>query len=269
MADGFTLDLEYPQNDIAVIRFADPGRQNQLCWAAVCRLAELLEQCEQEGARVVILSSDLPGHWFEHAWLGDLAAGMAGEETTGDGAGWFRVVRRLSRSRLVSIAAINGNTCGGGCEIGWSCDLRVAERQACFSQPEVRVGLIPGMGGVSRLNALAGRTVASEMVLCGGWMNAERLYQVGAVNRVVETGQSLDHALEWARELVSLPAAALANCKHCLAEIQELPLQQALEREQELFQASAGDAIDIMREQQQYYDAGGSTLASFGKPVSE
>jgi enoyl-CoA hydratase/carnithine racemase len=264
-AQDFSLELTEVGVGVGLITFSDPGRQNQICWAAATRLADLLEQCAQQELRVVVLASGLEGHWFEHAWLRDLEAGMAGEETTGDGLGWFRTINALSRSPLVSIAAISGDTCGGGCEIGWACDLRVAENQARFAQPEVLLGIPPGLGGASRLNTLAGRSLASEMVLDGGWTSAERLYQVGAVNKLVDQGQAVATALAWADKLAGQDAAALAACKQILSDTQELSLQDALKNEQSIFQGVAvqDSARELMRNQQRYYDQGGTTSESF------
>ncbi len=257
------MHLETPSEGVGLIRFSDESRQNQLCWAAVGQLADHLDACVEQGIRVVVLASDNPGHWFEHAWLGDLCAGLEGEPTTGEGVAWFRAVNRLAKPPLVSIAAISGNTCGGGCEIGWSCDLRIAERQALFAQPEIRLGITPGMGGVARLDKLLGRTLASEMVLRGEWVEAERIHAAGGVNRLVDRGQALDHALAWAEELAAMPAAALAYCKQTLSDSQELFLQDALVREQATFQLSAVDSVSKMKAQQAFYDAGGTTRESF------
>jgi enoyl-CoA hydratase/carnithine racemase len=259
----FSMSLETPSAGVGLVRFADSGRQNQLCWAAVVQLADFLDECVERNIRVVVLASDIPGHWFEHAWLQDLVDGIEGRPTTGDGAGWFRSANALSRPPLISIAAINGNTCGGGCELGWSCDLRVAEKQALFAQPEVRLGITPGLGGVSRLDSLVGRTLASEMVLSGEWVTAGRIYEAGAINRLVETGTAVEEALKWAEQLAAQPQAALRYCKQSLSETQELALQEGLLQEQKTFQLSTLDTPQLMREQQDWYEGGGTTLESF------
>ena len=115
-----------------------------------------------------MLASGVPGHWYEHAYLEDIRNLVAGHAATGDPAGWFRSLNEVSRQNVVTIAAISGDTSGGGCELGWGCDLRVAERGTRFSQPEVIIGCGTGIGGTSRLTRLIGRTVTAEMVLTGG-----------------------------------------------------------------------------------------------------
>ena len=257
------ISLEHPADGVGLLRFADPARQNQLCWKAVDTLAQLLDDCVAQGVRVVVLASDLPGHWLEHAWLGDLIAGLEGREATSDGAGWHHCIDRLSRGPLISIAAVSGDTCGGGCEIGWACDLRIAERQARFSQPEVRLGITPGLGGISRVNALLGRTLAGEMVLKGEWISAERIHTAGGINRLVEAGEALPAALAWAQDIAQMPVQALKQCKQVLAGAQELPLEKSLQKEQETIQATAASAHELMKKQQSYYDEGGTTAAAF------
>lgn len=264
----FHMSLESASAGVGLIRFADVQRQNQLCWAAVARLADLLDDCVQQQLRVVVIASDLPGHWLEHAWLRDLDAGLDGKPVSGDPLGWFRAVNGLSKPPLVTIAAITGNTCGGGCELGWACDLRVAEIQAQFAQPEIRIGITPGLGGISRLSTLVGRSLAGEMVLSGEWVEAQRVYQAGAINRLVGSGEGLAESLRWAAQLAQLPAAALAYCKQTLADCQELPLQQALQSEQQTFQASTVEARELLRAQQAYYDSGGTTAKAFKSETS-
>lgn len=257
------MSLEHPAEGVGLIRFSDPARQNQLCWAAVEKLADLLDQCVADAVRVVVIASDLPGHWLEHAWLRDLDTALEGNAPSGDGAAWFRAVNALSRPPLITIAAIGGNTCGGGCELGWACDLRVAEVQAQFAQPEIRLGITPGLGGISRLNSLVGRSLATEMVLTGEWVSAERVHRSGAINRLVETGTAVQASLDWASQLAQMPASTLRYCKQTLADCQELPLQEALQQEQQTFQLSTGDARERIRSQQAFYDAGGTTASSF------
>ncbi len=264
-SQGFSVELDRVGNGVGLLRFRDEGRQNQLCWAAVEALLEAVNSCSDQDIRVLVLSSDNPGHWFEHAWLADIEATMAGEPAIGDGAAWFGLMNALGKGPTVTIAAVNGDTCGGGCEVGWACDLRVAERQARFAQPEVRLGITPGVGGASRLSKLVGRSLAGEMVFGGQWTSAERIYQVGGINRLVETDEAREHAIEWARQLAMLPAEALRACKQVLAQTEELPLQEALMAEQSQFQATAmtDEARALMSAQQRYYDEGGTTDQSF------
>jgi enoyl-CoA hydratase/carnithine racemase len=234
---GHTINVDWTGDSIVVLTFSDPARANQLCWAAIDALAEQLKHCRESGARVVILASCLAGHWLEHAWLRDLCNGVEGLEQTGTGAGWFSAMQELAHEDIISIAAISGDCSGGGAELGWACDLRIAETQARFSQPEINLGLTTGIGGSSRLARLAGRATAAEMVLTGRPLGAQRLYDLGAINQVVPAGQALRVALVLAKELAEKSLAASAGLKRILAKNDDAPLHEAMRHEQEVFQS--------------------------------
>ncbi|MGE5597131.1 MAG: enoyl-CoA hydratase/isomerase family protein [Hyphomicrobiales bacterium] len=268
MAKFVTLDR--PREGVALVTMANPAISNNGSWEAIGELANALREAREGGARVTVLASGVPGHWFEHAWLADLANAMAGEPTTGDGAAWYRCLQELTKTAVVSIAAISGDCSGGGAELGWACDLRIAEEQAWFGQPEVQIGVTTGIGGTSRLARIIGRTAAAEMVLDGSPMTAQRIYELGGLNRVVPTGQAVTVALEWAARLAERPPNALAGLKQILIDNDELPLEQALRNEQRVFQevASKPEAIARMREIQARHYAGETFRDLYGPPRS-
>lgn len=241
---------------VTTFLFSDPLRQNQLCWAAIDELADTLKAARQGGSRVLILSSELEQHWFEHAWLEDLVAGLEGRQCTGVGDGWFRALEELSHDAVVSIAAINGDASGGGAELAWACDFRIAERQARFAQIEVNAGLTTGIGGCSRLSRLVGITAATEMVLTGKAFEATRLMELGGLSRLVEEGEAISCAQQLAQQLASKPADALKGLKHILRGAENLPLEQALVFEQETFQqvVVGESALESMKRCQGLYD---------------
>ena len=252
-----TLETDWIDGRIAVVSFSDAPRRNQMSWAAVDELGALLQAHREAGARVVILASALAGHWLQHAWLQDLSNSVESLPLTGSGAGWFSILDEVTHVDMVSIAAISGDTSGGGAEIGWACDFRVAEQQVMFSQPEVNIGLTTGIGGCTRLANLAGRTMATEMVLTGRAMPAQRLYDLGAINRVVASGEALASAVELARELADMPPLAVRGLKKILSCSEQVPLREALENEQTVFQSvvASDDARRGMRSTQARYDA--------------
>lgn len=230
------IELEHPAERITVLTLNDPERCNRISWAAVDRLAERLAAARADGTRVCVLASAVPGHWFEHACLRDLRGMVTGDPISGSGVGWFLAQQELASPEMISIAAISGDCSGGGAELGWACDLRVAEETVRFSQPEILMGLSTGIGGAVRLSRLIGRTVTAEMLLDGAPMSAQRMYQLGGVNRVVPTGEARAVAIAWARRLSTRSPTAVAALKQILAAAETLPLDRALSREQELFQ---------------------------------
>jgi len=257
----YSINLEWPDEGIALVSFSDPVRQNQLCWAAADELGETLVQCREAGARVVVLASGLAGHWLGHAWLQDLLNGVDGKAQTGTGIGFFSAPQELAHSNMISIAAVTGDTAGGGAEIGWSCDIRIAEEQARFSQPEINVGLTTGIGGASRLARLIGRGPATEIVLTGRPQTAQRLYELGAVAKVVQPGQGLAAALAMARDIAQKSPEALAGFKKMFAANDEAQLSEELRHEQAVFQSVVVTerAARDMRRVQAAYDEGATT----------
>jgi enoyl-CoA hydratase/carnithine racemase len=252
------VTLETPQEGVALVTLTDPAIHNNVSWAGIDALSGALVSAREGGARVCVLASGVPGHWLEHAWLRDLRNMVTGQPTTSSGGGWFSALHELNATHMVSIAAISGDASGGGAELGWACDLRVAEAQARIAQPEVMIGLVTGIGGTTRLTRLIGRSAAAEMVLDGAPLGAQRLYELGGVNRIVPEGEALASSLRWATRLASRPPAALATLKQMLVAADDLPLDQALAREQQLFQkiAVTPEAAEGMKRVQERLDAG-------------
>lgn len=260
--------LERPSDGVGLVTLDLMSSGGFLSWAAVNALADAMVEAREGGSRVTVLASAMAGHWYEHAWLPDLIATVTGEATSGDSQGWWNALREITRPEVVSIAAINGDCSGGGAELGWACDLRVAEEQAWFSQPESQISVATGIGGSSRLARLIGRTATAEMVLDGAPMSADRIHQLGGVNRVVPSGTAVDAAVEWASRLAGRPAASLVALKRMLNDNENMGLTDALRNEQDLFGvvAASPEGVEGMRQVQARYDAGESVRDLYGSP---
>jgi enoyl-CoA hydratase/carnithine racemase len=252
------VKIERPREGVALITLTDVAPQHNLTCKGVSQLADALEEARKGGARISVLASGVPGHWFEHAYLDDIRNLVGGRAASGDPAGWFRSLNEVSRQNVVTIAAISGDTSGGGCELGWGCDLRVAEQGVRFSQPEVIIGCGTGIGGTCRLTRLIGHTLAAEMVLTGEPITAERLYELGGLNRLVPKGSAVRVALEMAARMAAHPPAALAGMKRMLSEDEDLHLSAALENDQKISQALFADPTTVrnMESFQDRFNAG-------------
>jgi enoyl-CoA hydratase/3-hydroxyacyl-CoA dehydrogenase len=135
---------------------------------------------------------------------------QAGIELLNGGHG---VMRRMERSRIVTIAAVNSLALGGGCELSMACDIRVCAESASFGQPEINLGIIPGFGGTQRLAKLVGEPRALEMNLLGDSISAAQAYEIGLANEVVPDHELLDTALAWARKLAGQAPIAVEQIK--------------------------------------------------------
>ncbi len=133
------------------------------------------------------------------------------------------------------IAAINGFALGGGLELALACDLRVAGKSARLGQPEILLGIIPGGGGTQRLPRLVGPARAKELIWSGRWARADEARVIGLVDRVVDDGEVLDQALEWATELAAGAVVAMGLAKRAIDAGLDEPLDTGLDIEAEAF----------------------------------
>lgn len=126
---------------------------------------------------------------------------------------WFSAWDELARVRTPIIAAVAGHALGGGCELAMIADFIIAADNAKFGQPEIKLGVIPGMGGSQRLTRAIGKAKAMEMILTGRVMGAVEAEQAGLVARVVSVDSLLEEALATAQTIASMskPVAMIAK----------------------------------------------------------
>jgi enoyl-CoA hydratase len=175
---------------------------------------------QRDWARAVIVHSSIPAGFSAGADLHELYAGM--QQTSGDdrvaGVRTFlerihRVLAAIESSPLPAIAAVHGVTFGGGLELALACDLIVADKSARFAFPELRLGLIPGFGGIPRLRRSAGVRVVADLLLTGRSIGAAKALEVGLVSQVAAEGEVLALARGVARQIAKLDVGAVGAAK--------------------------------------------------------
>jgi enoyl-CoA hydratase len=134
------------------------------------------------------------------------------------------------------IAAVAGFALGGGCELAMMADFIIAADTARFGQPEIKLGVAPGMGGAQRLTRAVGKAKAMEMCLTGRMMDATEAERASLVARVVPAAELLDDALKTAATIAAMPPMAAMINKEMVNLAFETTLQQGLYRERRLFQ---------------------------------
>ncbi len=149
----------------------------------------------------------------------------------------FGAWRRLSDLRTPLIAAVAGYALGGGCELAMMCDLIIAADTAKFGQPEITLGIIPGMGGTQRLLRAIGPYKAADLILTGRTIDAEEAERAGLVSRVVPTGDLLAEAGAVAEAVAAKSAPSVAAAKGALRAAQETGLSAGLAHEWQAFTA--------------------------------
>ncbi|GLS23356.1 enoyl-CoA hydratase [Labrys miyagiensis] len=143
----------------------------------------------------------------------------------------------FARLRKPVIAAVSGFALGGGCELAMLCDLIIASDSAKFGQPEIRLGVVPGIGGTQRLVRAIGKAKAMEMVLTGRMMEAAEAEQAGLVARVVPAADLLAEALKTAETIAAMPLPAVIAAKDCVDRAYELTLAEGVRYERRAFYA--------------------------------
>ncbi|MEZ5064745.1 MAG: enoyl-CoA hydratase/isomerase family protein [bacterium] len=183
------------------------------------RLAGALPALE-ERARALVLYSSLPAGFCAGADLRELwrraEALPASERVAGVREFLERihaVLNRLDDSSLTTIAALHGMVFGGGFELALACDVLVADKLARFCFPELRLGLIPGFGGIPRLERDVGNAVVRDLLLTGRSLNAKRAHEVGLVSQLVGEGQALPAALATAAQTTKFDAGTATAAK--------------------------------------------------------
>ncbi|HAP35371.1 MAG TPA: enoyl-CoA hydratase [Bacteroidetes bacterium] len=133
------------------------------------------------------------------------------------------------------IAAVNGFALGGGCELVMACDMIIASETAKFGQPEINLGVIPGMGGSQRLTHAVGKYRAMELLLTGDMFSAEDALQWGLINKVVPSEFLLEEAKSLAKKIAGKPMIAVQIAKEMICKAHDLSLREGLEYERRKF----------------------------------
>ena len=152
-------------------------------------------------------------------------------------ADWFAEWELFTALRKPTVAAVAGHALGGGCELAMMCDVILAADSAKFGQPEVRLGVMPGMGGSQRLTRLVGQTKAMEMCLTGRVMDAAEAERAGLVARVLPATDLMDEALRVATVIADLSLPAVMAIKDAVRRAVDLTLAECIRYERRLFHA--------------------------------
>ncbi|MCF8571597.1 enoyl-CoA hydratase [Gordonia sp. HY002] len=142
---------------------------------------------------------------------------------------------RLADLSTPTIAAVNGFALGGGCELAMLCDILIAGDTAKFGQPEINLGVIPGIGGSQRLTRAVGKAKAMDLILTGRQMKVDEADRLGLVSRVVPAEETLQTALDVAGEIADKSAIATSLAKEAVNRAFESGLTEGVRTERSLF----------------------------------
>lgn len=220
-------------NGVALIRLNRPEALNALNSVLMGELAAALSAMDRdEAVRVIVLTGS------EKAF----AAGADIKEMSEKGfAEMFRQnlfaaeADGIRACRKPIIAAVAGFCLGGGCELAMLCDFIIAADSARFGQPEIKLGVIAGIGGTQRMTKLIGRAKSMDMHLTGRMMGADEAERSGLVARVVPADQLLSEALKAAADIAQKSQIAVMAAKEAVHRADETPLAEGVLFERRLF----------------------------------
>jgi enoyl-CoA hydratase/carnithine racemase len=228
---------------VAVLTF----RREPANWMDLVSMGELADHLaalaeQTDAVRVVMLTGGLDGYFIAHADLDDLAKLAKGQPIDGDLGSWARALHLLESMPQPTVAAIDGQAWGGGCETSLACTMRIGSARAHLGQPEIVVGIIPGAGGTQRLPRLVGGARGAELCLTGRIVDAEEALRIGLLNAVLPAEGFRAGAIEWCQQVSRHPAAAVFAAKRAVVEGLRGPLDAGLRLESQLFvQLNASD----------------------------
>jgi len=153
-----------------------------------------------------------------------------------------RVFNRIDAAPLTTIAAVHGVTFGGGFELALVCDLMIADKMARFCFPELRLGLIPGFGGIPRLKRDLGNAVVRDLLLTGRSFNATKAQQIGLVSQVVSEGEALRAARATAAQIAKFDRKTAVAAKQFIKPVPIDELRKEIDIFCELFSRPAVQA---------------------------
>lgn len=217
---------------VALLRLNRPKQLNAINRALGLELVARVEELDQdqEIGCLVITGSDRA--FAAGADITEMANMTAIQMSDQD---FFGEWKRFSYCRTPKIAAVNGYALGGGCELMMMCDFAIAGRSSKFGQPEVRLGVVAGMGGTQRMTKLVGRSLSMDMHLTGRTMNAQEALNAGLVARVVEDEEVLQQAMEAAKTIAGWSRHAVRLAREAIMRAEEQSLAEGLLFERRLF----------------------------------
>jgi enoyl-CoA hydratase len=213
---SWTLSLH---GRVALLTFTRPPRN----WMNLESMTELVAELgaladRTDDVSVVVLTGGVDGYFVAHADLDDLALFARGERPPGDPGAWVEALRLLEDMPQPTVAAIDGQAYGGGCEIALACTMRLASSRAHLGLPEVSVGIIPGAGGTQRMPRLIGSGKAAELILQTKIVRAEEAVAIGLVNAALPEDGFVEAAVDWCQRMASHPPAAVFAGKRAIVD---------------------------------------------------
>jgi len=217
---------------VGIIHLNRPQALNALNAKLKAELAAALDSFEADAniACIVITGSDKA--FAAGADIKEMADKSFIDVYMGNFAGTWD---RAAHARKPVIAAVAGYALGGGCELAMQCDLIIAADNAKFGQPEIKLGVIPGIGGTQRLTRAVGKSKAMDLILTGRMMDAAEAERSGLVARVVPAAQLMEETMKVAEAIASMSLPSVLAAKEAINRAFETSLAEGVKFERRVF----------------------------------
>lgn len=237
--DFHTISYE-KSGHAGIVTINRPDKLNALSSDVLDELGEAFSLAESDkGVAAVVVTGSGERAFVAGADISELNKLdiLTGKEFSETGQALFNRIEKFGKP---VIAAVNGYALGGGSELAWACHIRIATTNAKFGQPEVNLGIIPGYGGTQRLTRLAGRGVATELIVTGAVIDADYALRLRLVNKVVDRSQLLSTAIKMAESIAEKAPVAVRLALRAIDASVQLPQNEGMTMEAELFALCCG-----------------------------
>jgi enoyl-CoA hydratase len=219
---------------VGIIRLNRPQALNALNRALVAELIQAIDAFEADDGIGCLLITGSDKAFAAGADIKEMADKTFIEAFLGNfAADWDRA----ARARKPIVAVVAGFALGGGCELAMHCDLIIAADNAKFGQPEIKLGVIPGIGGTQRLTRAVGKAKAMDMILTGRMMDAAEAEKSGLVARVVPAASLMDEAMKLADTIANMSLPSVLAAKEAVNAAFEMSLTEGVRFERRIFHA--------------------------------
>ncbi|MBV6635060.1 MAG: enoyl-CoA hydratase [Mameliella sp.] len=223
------------EDHVATIKLNRPDAMNALNSHLLGELSEALAEADKnDKVRCIIITGSAKA-FAAGADIKEMSEKSYVEMFLSDFFG--REGNAITSTRKPIIAAVAGYALGGGCELAMMCDFIIAADNAKFGQPEINLGVMPGLGGTQRLTRFIGKSKAMDMNLTGRFMDAEEAERAGLVSRVVPTKQLMEETRSAAEKIAEKSMISAIACKESVNRAYETTLSEGLLFERRLFHA--------------------------------
>ncbi len=220
------------EDRVALVRLNRPKALNALNSAVMRAMAETVRALDIDDGVGAIVIAGSERAFAAGADIKEMVDRSAAEMLMLD---WFAGWDAVARCRTPLIAAVSGFALGGGCELALMCDLIIASETAKFGQPEIKLGVIPAMGGSQRLTRAIGKYKAMDLILTGRMIDAHEADRAGFVSRVVPAERFMDEVMETAQAIAGFGKPSMVLAKEVVNRALEVSLSEGVLYERRVF----------------------------------